>query len=140
MEQGTRPGWIAMADRGSSRSGAPDQGLRPRERLARANDFLRARRGGASKADANLIVYVCRNQLSYSRIGPAVGRRVGSAVERNRIKRLIREAFRLSKAELPIGYDLLVVARPEVKYTFAAVRDSLVELARKAAGKLERRD
>jgi ribonuclease P protein component len=114
--------------------------LARRERLVLGRDFTRARRRGVSAADSNLVLYACRNGLGYSRIGLSVGRRVGGAVRRNRVKRLIREAFRLAKSELPVGLDLLVVARPEGGRTYAAVRDSLVKLAREAQGKLERSD
>ena len=52
------------------------------------------------------------NELAYCRLGLSVSRKVGNAVVRNRIKRLLREAFRLSRHDWPIGYDLVIIVRP----------------------------
>lgn len=52
------------------------------------------------------------NGLGFNRLGLSVSRRVGHAVKRNRIKRRLREAFRLSQHEPPLGYDLVIVVRP----------------------------
>jgi len=85
----------------------------------RASQRLHGRRAFAAvfgarmrKVVGPLIVYGKRNDLPHNRLGLSVSRRVGSAVTRNRIKRLIREAFRLSQHELPTGYDLVVAVRP----------------------------
>ena len=54
------------------------------------------------------------NALGYTRLGLSTPRRVGIAVRRNRIRRLLRESFRLLQHELPAGYDLVLVIRPHV--------------------------
>jgi ribonuclease P protein component len=59
-----------------------------------------------------LTVYTLPNELGHPRLGMSVSRKVGTAVRRNRIRRLIREAFRLLQHDLPQGYDLVVVVRP----------------------------
>ena len=59
-----------------------------------------------------LTTYALPNGLAHPRLGMSVSRKVGTAVRRNRIRRLIRESFRLSQHDLPQGYDLVVVVRP----------------------------
>jgi ribonuclease P protein component len=59
-----------------------------------------------------LTVYAVPNDLGHPRLGMSVSRKVGTAVRRNRIRRLIRESFRLLQHDLPRGYDLVVVVRP----------------------------
>jgi ribonuclease P protein component len=59
-----------------------------------------------------LAVFSRPNGLGHPRLGLSVSRRVGSAPVRNRIKRLLREAFRFGQHELSVGYDLVVVVRP----------------------------
>jgi ribonuclease P protein component len=59
-----------------------------------------------------LVVYSLPNELKYCRLGLSVSRRLGTAVRRNRIKRMVREAFRLHKNDLPRGYDVVIVVRP----------------------------
>ena len=61
--------------------------------------------------DALLIVYVAANGLAWSRLGISVSKRVGKAVQRNYVRRRIREAFRSMKADLPTGLDIVCIAR-----------------------------
>jgi len=58
-----------------------------------------------------LTMYGRPNDLGHPRLGIAIGRPVGNAVRRNRIKRLLREAFRHHQSDLPTGYDLVIVVR-----------------------------
>lgn len=114
----------------------PDLTFRPHERIKDPADFRRAFDRKRSVSDAVLIVYGMENGLAHARLGVSVSRkRVRKASARNRIKRLIREAFRLSKAELPPGVDLVVLPRAP-QADFEAVRSSMATLARDAARRL----
>ena len=68
-----------------------------------------------------LVVQGCANGLPHTRLGLSVSRRVGNAVLRNRWKRIIREAFRTQRDELPVGLDLVVRPRRGATPVFADV-------------------
>ncbi|MCX2727639.1 ribonuclease P protein component [Thermomicrobium sp. 4228-Ro] len=92
-----------------------------RLRLRRSRDFERVRRRGRTVADRLLVLSVAPNGLEHNRYGFAVGKRVGKAVRRNKVKRWLREAVRRFHPELEQGYDIVFVARgalaePSVTY------------------------
>ena len=106
-----------------------DHRFYPHERIKLPADFRRAFDRKRSAADAHLIVYGVENGLPHARLGiSASKKRVKKAHERNRVKRLLREAFRLTKAELPPGLDLVIVPRGPA-LTFAQACRSLPDLA-----------
>jgi len=74
-------------------------------------DFRRLYYKGKSVACGYVIVYINKNRFGINRLGLTCGKSVGKAVVRNRVKRLIRESYRLSEDRLKIGYDIVIVAR-----------------------------
>jgi ribonuclease P protein component len=90
-----------------------------RRRLSRSAEFERVYRQGRSKGNRYLVLYAFPRAeedpagAGGPRLGLSVGRRVGGAVERSRVKRVLREAFWAEAEGLPAGSDYVVVARPE---------------------------
>ena len=96
-----------------------DQRLRRWERLKHPSEFQRVFRYGEKLVAPAFVLYVLPGSVSNSRLGMAVSKRIGGAVVRNRIKRLLRETFRRHKARLSLPCDVVFVARrqaAEVSY------------------------
>lgn len=105
-----------------------DERLPARCRLRHATEYRRVFRRRSSVADSVLVVYACPNQLPYSRLGLTVSRKIGGAVCRNRWKRLVREAFRRHRGQMPPGLDLVVLPRKGVVPEYEKVVASLLRL------------
>ena len=110
-------------------------------RLSRSADFERVYRKGRSQGNRHLVVYAFpRGDGSDGpRLGVSVSRKVGGAVQRNRVKRLLREAFAGQAERLPDDHDVVVVARPESRELaeregLAGVERELAELVGRTVG------
>ncbi len=110
--------------------------FRPAEHLRRPADFRRTYDRRRSVSDSWLIVYACENGLPHLRLGLSVSRKVGQATHRNRLRRLYREAFRLTRHELPTGLDLVLIPRRPDAPTLEALKRSLSRLVRQVARKI----
>jgi ribonuclease P protein component len=90
-----------------------------RGRLSRSGDFERAYREGESHSNRFVVLYSFPRppdeDTEGARLGVSVGRNVGGAVERNRVKRALREAFRPLADRVPDRYDYVLVARPDIR-------------------------
>lgn len=108
--------------------------LKKKYRLSDEERFKSVRREGQSWATRLAVLCAQRNDLEHNRYGFAVSRRIGKAVVRNRVKRLLREAVRLRHDDLSQGWDLVFIARQPIrKADFHTVDDAVAQLLRRAS-------
>lgn len=74
-------------------------------------EFLRVFRKGRFQAGRFMTLYILPNRFGINRLGITASKKVGNSVKRNRLKRLIRENYRLSEENIKIGFDIVLVAR-----------------------------
>jgi ribonuclease P protein component len=109
--------------------------MRAELRLRESTDFLRVRREGRTWTHPLLVMSALPNHRKHSRFGFAVGRRIGKAVLRNRLKRRMREAVRarIQRGEVAGGWDVVLVARHAARdATYQQIDEALQELFRSA--------
>ncbi|MEX2216564.1 MAG: ribonuclease P protein component [Phycisphaeraceae bacterium] len=119
---------------------AKDYAYSPRLRLSGRNAFARIFDAKVRKNAGPLTAMAIPNDLPHLRFGISIGRRCGNAVRRNRIKRLLREAFRIAQHDWPLGYDVVCIVRPHEplqlaeyqRLLFSAIRSLHLEWGRKA--------
>jgi len=109
-----------------------------RYRMRTMADFRRVFQHRCAARQGPLLVLAAPNGLEHTRLGVSVSRKLGKAVVRNRWKRLIREAFRLSRQQLPEGIDLLVLPRDNAPPALKELLVLLPRLAHRAARKLKK--
>lgn len=84
------------------------------ETLNKNKDFLFLYRKGKSVVGRYAVIYVRPNKKPYNRLGITAGKKVGNAVHRNRAKRIIRQAYRENEKDIPLGLDIVIVARASI--------------------------
>ena len=116
---------------------ATDESFSKKFRLRSQSEFDAVFQNEVFATDNVLVIQAKKNGLGYSRLGLSIGRKVGNAVQRNRWKRVIREAFRTHRMQLPTGIDIVVRPRKGAACESAAVARSLKRLVSKLARKLD---
>ena len=97
------------------------------------NHIFRRLYSTAGHANSFLVLYARRNNSSANRVGVTVSKKLGCAVVRNRVRRRLREVYRLNEARFCPGWDIVVVARSRcVRADFAKLTDAYLSLAAKA--------
>ncbi len=103
--------------------------FRESHRLTHALQFRSVQQRGYRQSRGPLTVIALPNDLPHCRLGLSISRRVGNAVVRSRLKRMLRESFRLEQHDLPAtlgtGYDLVIVARAHAPLELADYREHL---------------
>ena len=111
------------------------------ETLKKAKEFKKVFDKGRSIADKNVVIYYLPCFNCEARIGFIVSKKNGNAVCRNRLKRLLKEVFRLNMDKIENNYDLIVIPRlPINKKNFSEIERSILKVSEKAGILKERRD
>lgn len=119
---------------------APRAVFPPSSRIRTTGDFERAYNSGLRAGDAHLLIFASVNGTQRTRVGLSVSRKHGGAVQRNRKKRLLREAFRHCAGRLPAGLDLVLVPRQRPDSCLHDFCNSLPALVRRLARRIPAQD
>ena len=95
--------------------------------LRNSQQFSRVYKEGHSKANKYLIMYILENNTDYNRLGISVSKKVGNSVIRHRVKRLIKESYRLQENMFDSGLDIVVIARGSASSISFKEMDSAVK-------------
>ena len=88
-----------------------DESFSKDDRLRHRGDFLRIQRRGIRTSTKNLILFIKPNKINRKRLGITASKKVGNAVRRNRLKRIIREVFRKNRELFPYSCDVVVIVK-----------------------------
>ncbi len=107
--------------------------LQKKYRLRRSTELERVRQEGDAWRHPFIVFLACSNERDVSRFGFVTSRRVGNAVQRNRIKRVMREVVRQHLDEIHSGWDCILIARPQISQgSFVEVETAVLQLLRRA--------
>ena len=106
-----------------------DASFKKIHRIKKKKDFEKVFERKTAFRSEKFTAYILPTSLDFSRLGLVTGRKVGNAVERNRIRRLLRECFRLNKALLGPGLDIVLIVRKNFPTTFKAAEEEFTRLA-----------
>ena len=111
------------------------------ESLRSNRDFQHVFRSGKSFANKFLVMYVSKNQLNKNRLGISVSKKVGNSVVRHRVKRLIKESYRLQENIFNSGLDIVVIARNNAAgFTYQEAESALLHLWNLHSKKLDNKE
>ena len=100
--------------------------------LKKNHEFKRLYNKGKNAASQYAVVYCRRNGKTENRLGVTVSTKIGGAVQRNRVRRRLKEIYRLSENDLTPGYDIVIVARVRSRYAgYREIESSVLYLFRK---------
>ena len=103
------------------------------QRLQKNTDFKKVYAKGSSLANHYLVLFFLKNAYFYNRVGFSASKKVGKSVERNRARRLMKESFRSYASRLKEGYDLVFIARVNIKDTsFKEVERAMYSILKKS--------
>lgn len=114
-------------------------GFKRSQHLRSRAEFDAVYKAGFRQGSGPLLLFLLANDGKRTRFGISVSKKLGNAVRRNRVKRLLREAYRLQQHDLPRGFDWLVVVRPHGPLPLETYMKTLRNLATTLAARWERR-
>jgi ribonuclease P protein component len=124
---------LPLVDGYQEAKSAQSENVKREFRLRRSSDFKRVWRFGKSYAHPLMVLMVLKNQEENSRIAVAAGRSVGKAVQRNRAKRIIREAIRPIISQIQSGWDIVIIGRKAMsEASLNHVQSVLIDLLHKS--------
>ncbi|MBI9016701.1 MAG: ribonuclease P protein component [Phycisphaerae bacterium] len=109
------------------------------QRIRSKSEFAQVFDSKQSAANNTLIIYMHKNTLAFSRVGVCVGKKLGNAVQRNRFKRTLRQAFRVLQHQLPMGYDYVIIPRLTEKPLAKKYEAALLNVSPRLVKKIERK-
>ncbi|MEW9121442.1 MAG: ribonuclease P protein component [Thermotaleaceae bacterium] len=102
-------------------------------RLKKNTDFRKVYGKGSSQANRYLVIFVLPNRQAYNRVGFSASKKVGKSVIRNRVRRLMKESFRKLADKIEKGYDIVFIARVNVKdASYSEVEKAMLHLLKKS--------